>query len=107
MKHSELFRKVREVGESQMGACFRLAVFKEDDGSMSQFGIITTRRMGKAVLRSRLRRKCRELLRRHQHEVVAGVRVVIIPRRRLAEASVSDLDAEWLLLGRRLALFRG
>ncbi|MFV0415718.1 MAG: ribonuclease P protein component [Chthoniobacterales bacterium] len=106
MKRSELFRQVREAGSSQIGALFRLAVFKEPDAGVTQFGIITTRRMGTAVLRSRLRRKCRELLRRHQYEVVSGAQVVIIPRRCLAGASADELDAEWLRLGRRLALFR-
>lgn len=59
---------------------------------------ITSRRVGNAVVRNRIRRRLREIARLHQHELAAGIWVVTIARATAARASYAALEREWLRL---------
>ncbi len=69
-----------------------------------QVGLVTSRRVGGAVVRNRVRRRLREIVRRHQHEVKAGWWLVVIARPGAGEASSAVLEKEWLRLMRRARL---
>ncbi len=68
----------------------------------SRFGIITTKKLGHAVVRTLLRRRFREILRQHAEPLAQGHYVVIIPRRPAATASFEELSQEFCKLQRRL-----
>jgi len=61
-------------------------------------GIITSRKVGTAVVRNRVRRRLREIIRRHQHQIRSGLWIVIIGSTRAARASYAELEHEWLRL---------
>jgi ribonuclease P protein component len=67
-------------------------------------GIITSRRVGGAVARNKVRRRLREILKSCITQIPAGFLVVIVAKSAAAEASFEQLKAEWLLLARRLAI---
>ena len=60
--------------------------------------------VGGAVVRNRVRRRLREIVRRHQHELRQGVWFVIIARYEAATASYDALEDEWLRLARRASI---
>lgn len=60
----------------------------------SRFGITVSRKQGGAVLRNRLRRRTRELLRRHGTQLGRGWDVVVHPRAGVALAEWEVLDRE-------------
>ncbi len=71
------------------------------DPTPPRVGFITSRRVGNAVVRNRARRRLREIFRKHQHEISAGVWIVTISSARAARASFVALEDEWLhLIGR-------
>jgi len=70
----------------------------------ARFGLITSRRVGGAVDRNRVRRRLRELCRLNRSLVPAGWLVVVIAKSSAAAASFADLREEWLLLARRLSI---
>ncbi len=68
---------------------------------VTKVGLITSRRVGGAVERNRVRRRLREILRLNRPRWNAGVWMVVIARRAAVDASFDELHAEWLRLAKR------
>ena len=58
------------------------------------------------MVRNRLRRRLREIVRRHQHELREGVWLVVVTRAAAARATSAELETEWLKLARRAGVLR-
>jgi ribonuclease P protein component len=67
-------------------------------------GFITPRRIGGSVVRNRVRRRLREIVRRHQEEIVDGKWVVTIAHPGAARSSYAELEDEWLRLAKRASI---
>jgi ribonuclease P protein component len=107
LKNSSDFRKVREKGKSAQTRLLRIGVFRIDESSPPRIGIVTSKRVGGAVVRNRTRRRLREISRAQLPLIAPGLLVVIVAKSSAAEAPFADLKAEWLLLARRLSILRG
>ncbi len=64
-------------------------------------GFVTSKRVGGAVVRNRVRRRLREIVRRHQHALRRGIWLVVIARPPAARATYRALEDEWLRLAKR------
>lgn len=107
MKRASEFADVRARGTSRAGRFLILSTASlpgESDGR-SRFGIITTKRVGHAVIRNKLRRRVREILRRHGSPLEKGLYVVLILRNRAARVDYAALERDFLKLlnGRQAA----
>ncbi len=71
----------------------------------SRFGFTASRRIGKAVVRNRSRRRMREIVRQRMAHIRPGYDVVFIARRRLVNASYEELVAAIESLLRRANLW--
>jgi ribonuclease P protein component len=67
-------------------------------------GFVTSRKIGGAVVRNRVRRRLREIVRKHQHEIVESRWVVTVARPSAARASYGELEDEWLRLAKRASI---
>jgi len=67
-------------------------------------GFVTSRKIGGAATRNRLRRRLREIVRKHQHELVPVTWVVTVARPSAAHASYNELRDEWLRLAKRASI---
>jgi ribonuclease P protein component len=67
----------------------------------TKVGIITSKRVGSAVNRNRVRRRLREILRLARPQWASGFWLVIIARNRAADATFAELHAEWVKLAKR------
>lgn len=103
MKRAYEFAEVRARGASDAGRFLVLSTAPAPCGSSahSLFGIITTKRVGHAVCRNRLRRRVREILRAHGEPLAQGLYVVIILRNRAAHADYRALERDFLKLLQR------
>jgi ribonuclease P protein component len=81
-----------------------LGVLQLEKETGFKIGIVTSRRLGGAVVRNRVRRRLREIVRRRQHEMSEGVWLVIIARPPAATAKSAALEREWLRLTRRVGV---
>lgn len=70
--------------------------------SRSRFGISVKKALGGAVVRNRIRRRIREILRRHRTEIPTGWDIVIHPRSTVARAAFAPLEAELVRLLRSI-----
>jgi ribonuclease P protein component len=105
LKKSGDFKKVREKGKSSQARLLRLGIFKLAENPPSRIGIVTSKRLGGAVVRNKTRRRLREIARTHLPRIIPGLLIVIVAKPPAAEAAYDELRAEWLLLARRLSIF--
>ena len=96
------FERIKRTGDVQRG-CFLVVSVLNVNNESDRFraGFITSRALGGAVVRNRVRRRLREIVRKHQHEIAHGNWIVTIARASAAGASYQQLEAEWLRLTRR------
>jgi ribonuclease P protein component len=104
LKESRDFARMRRQGVSSAGKFVVLAMLKQEGLEEFRFGIVTSRKLGTAVVRNRLRRQFREVVRAHRAEIVPGHEFVMIPRWRAVTAEFAELEADWLRLARRQGL---
>jgi ribonuclease P protein component len=98
------FRRVRQSGRSFHGNLITLAVLTVSPSNTLRTGIITSRKIGGAVIRNRVRRRLREIVRLHQNQVAAGTWIVLIARPTTASATYRQLEDEWLRLAKRASI---
>ena len=70
----------------------------------TRVGFITSKRVGGAVERNRVRRRLREIIRQHRASLHAGSWLVVIARHTAARATSAELEADWLRLARRASI---
>ena len=92
------FERVRKEGRAVRGGLLMLSVLPVDGEKRFRVGLITSRRVGGAVTRNRVRRRLREIVRRNQQALKGGIWFVVIARRSAAQTDSAALEAEWLRL---------
>lgn len=98
------FERVRGEGKVTRGHFLSLGVLAVNVGETVRAGFVTSRKVGSAVVRNRVRRRLREIFRRHQHDVLHGTWIVTIASPRAARASYDALEHEWLRLANRASI---
>lgn len=101
LKETREFARVRTEGRTTRGAMMLLGVLEVEEPTGFRVGLVTSKRVGGAVVRNRLRRRLREIVRRHQHDLRANVWLVVVTRAAAARATSAELEREWLKLARR------
>ena len=96
------FNLVKTSGKSWTGRHLVLATLVRHEGL--RIGIITTRRIGSAVARNRVRRKIREIFRLNRPRLKSGYWLVTIARHSAANASYTELEKDWLRLADRASI---
>lgn len=98
------FNLVKQAGKSWTGRHLVLGVLAQPEATRARVGIVTTRRVGMAVVRNRIRRRIREVFRLHQFDLVAGVWLVTVARPSAAKATFRELERDWLRLAERASI---
>lgn len=101
---SSEFLLVKKKGESFKGRFLVLGVLPESGAGDWRLGIVTTRKIGGAVARNRVRRRFRELARLELPRGEKGVWLVAVARRAAVDAPWDELRKEWRRLMRRAGL---
>jgi ribonuclease P protein component len=95
------FARVKQEGYAEHGKLMTLSVLAAQNAGSSRAGFVTTRRLGSATVRNHVRRRLREIVRKHQHDLRQGFWIVVIARGDAANASYHVLEDEWLRLAKR------
>ena len=96
---------MRRDGASIHGKFMLLSVLPNAAEGAARIGIVTSRRVGGAVERNRVRRRLREIVRAERGRLLPGAWFVIVARHRAVEAAFDELRGEWQRLVRRAAAF--
>jgi ribonuclease P protein component len=106
MKLARDFAQVKTQGSSQAGKFLVLGALKAEGLEEFRFGLVTSAKLGKAVVRNRIRRLLREIVRAHRAEIAPGWQMVLIARWRAPQATLEELEKDWLRLARRMNLLQ-
>ena len=98
------YERVKREGLVWRGKLLILNTARIANSGVCRMGFITSRRLGSAVIRNRVRRRLREILRQRQHDLKRDFWIVLIARRDAANASYRALEDEWLRLVRRASI---
>lgn len=91
------FRRVYEEGQRRSASL--CTVFLLSNGlPHSRLGVTVPARVGKAVLRNRIKRRLREIFRINRPAIAPGWDIVVNPRTQAAEAAFEKLAKEFLKL---------
>jgi ribonuclease P protein component len=89
------------TGQRVVCGCLIANLLRLAPGSVSRLGVVTSRKIGNAVARSRARRLLRECFRRHQHALTAPANVVLVARNSIAGRKQPDVERDFLTALRR------
>ena len=99
------FARVRRDGRAKAGRHLLVSTLADPALDGLRVGIITTRRVGKAHDRNRLRRQVRAIIQRHGGRIGEPRRfVVTVLRAGAASADFAELERDWLAQAGRLGL---
>ena len=98
------FARVRAEGRSEHGRFMVCSVVQIGGDEAVRIGFITSRRVGSAVVRNRVRRRLREIVRADRARLPGGCWVVLVARAGAAAATFTALQEEWRRLAKRAGL---
>lgn len=96
------FQNVRARGSSRPGRFLVLGTLARDDGPPLRTGLITTKKIGNAVTRNRVRRLFRAVLQKHGERITPPRDLVLIARWTAKDATFADIERDFLKLAQRL-----
>ena len=98
------FARVKREGCTQRGRLILITVLKLEKSGPFRAGFVVSRRVGGAIIRNRVRRRLREVVRRHQEGVAENLWIVIVARAAASAACYEALQDEWLRLAKRASI---
>jgi len=107
IKQGRDFTRVRAQGHRLALGCL-VANWQPLNSRMpSRLGVITSSRIGGAVVRSRARRLLRECFRLHQVELVKQVDLVLVARPSIVGKTFAEVERDFLTSLRKAGLLKG
>lgn len=104
LKRTRDFTSVREQGRSWTGRCLILATRPRPDAAQPHAGFTTTKRIGNAVVRNKVRRRLRMIVRECFPSIRLTHDFVTIAKYPAVKAEYAELRQEWQRLATRAGL---
>ena len=104
LKQRRDFTELKQQGQRLAAGCLIANWKTAPAGSGSRLGVITSRKLGSAVTRSRARRLLREAFRLHQHDLRQPVTMVLVARSSILGKLRADVERDFLSALRRAKL---
>src|SRR6266404_1040748 len=104
IKQGRDFARLRQQGQRLATGCLLANWRRLPADSRSRLGVITSGKIGNAVVRSRARRLLREVFRLHQHELAQPVDLVLIARASIRGKGCGEVEKDFLTTLRKARL---
>lgn len=104
LKRSSEFARIKQHGNRIVRGCLIANWMELPAGAVSRLGVITSRKVGGSVIRSRARRLLREVFRLNRPDLCRPVDIVLIARRSISNLKYTDVEADYLNVLRRAQL---
>jgi ribonuclease P protein component len=98
------FARVKSEGTAHSSRTLVLGVLAREEEKLFRAGFVTSKRIGGAVVRNRVRRRLRDIVRTQQARLRKGFWFVVIARPAAARATYRALKDEWLRLAERASI---
>lgn len=100
------FARLKEQGRRVAVGCVVLNWQTKPDSGGPRLGVISSRKLGNAVVRNRARRLLREAFRRTQHQLAMGCDLVLVARNSIVGLPQAGVDRDYQEALRRARLLR-
>ncbi len=105
IKKNRDFRIIYKRGKSAVSPVLAVYMRKTKDVG-NHIGITVSTKVGKAVVRNRVRRRIREAYRVNEDKFLPGRDIIIVARVRASETSFSEIEKNLLALSEKLGLLK-
>ena len=106
LQQSRDFARIRQQGQRVVLGCLIANWQRLPEGASPMLGVVTSKRIGGAVERSRARRLLRESFRQHQNELVQPVEMVLVARPSIAGRGFAEVEKDFLTTLQRAGLLK-
>jgi ribonuclease P protein component len=106
LQHPWEFERARREGQRLVKGCLILNWRIGDDPTLSRLGVVTSKKIGHAVVRSRARRLLREVFRLNQHKLRSATDIVLVARNSIARKTCAEVERDFLNAARQARLLK-
>jgi ribonuclease P protein component len=106
LKQNRDFARVRSTGQRLVNGCLIANWSALPPGATARLGVVTSGKLGNAVVRSRARRLLRECFRLHQHELAQPVELVLVARASIVGRGLAEVEKDFLTVARKASLLK-
>lgn len=106
VKQGRDFSRVRQSGQRLVMGCLIANWLSLPTGSTTRLGVVTSGKLGNAVIRNRARRLMREAFRLHQHALAGPLDLVLVARQSITSKTFSGVEKDYLATLRRAGLLK-
>ena len=106
IKQGRDFARTRQQGQRLVKGCLIANWHQPAASAQPRLGVVTSSRIGNAVVRNRARRLLREVFRVHQHDLARPVDLVLIARPSIAGKTFADVEQDFLATLRKTGLMK-
>ena len=107
LKQGRDFARIKAEGKRVVKGCLIANWLVLPGAANSRLGVVTSRRVGQAVARTRARRLLRESFRLHQREFALPVELVLVARPSIAGKSFAEVEKDFLTAMHLAGLLKG
>ena len=104
IKNNYEFRRLYAKGRSAVSPTL-VVYMRKTKRSTNRVGFTVTTKLGKAVVRNKIRRRLREIYRLNEYRLSAGLDMVVVARGRSVNAPYRTLEKDFLSCCGKLGLF--
>jgi ribonuclease P protein component len=105
LKNNHDFRRLYAKGKSATSP-YMVLYCRPNKLGMNRVGITVSAKLGKAVVRNRLRRRLREVYRLNEDRLSPGYDIILVARGRVKTAVFRDLETDFHALCLKLGIVR-
>ena len=106
IKQGRDFARAKTQGKRVYSGCLIANWLVLPPGSATRIGVITARKVGGAVVRTRARRLLREAFRVHQPDLAQPVDLVLVAQPSIVDKGFADVERDYLAALRRARLLK-
>jgi ribonuclease P protein component len=106
IKQGRDFLRVRQAGERAVKGCLIANWLRLPLEARSRLGVVVSKKVGNAVVRSRVKRLLRESYRVHQHELAQPVDLVLVARPSIADRDFAGVERDLISTLRQAGLLK-
>jgi len=96
LKHGRDFARTRQEGQRAVLGCLIANWRRLPADATTRLGVVTSKKIGGAVVRNRARRLMREAFRMHQRELTQPVDLVLVARQSIVGRGLADVEKDFL-----------
>lgn len=102
LKLNHIFRRLYRTGGFANG--FLVLYARKNHSGGNRVGITVSKKLGKAHIRNRIRRRFREIYRLNEEKFQSGWDIVVVARFKAIDADFADLTRAYLSLARKAGI---